>query len=503
MKKLKSIFILTTTVFFSFYACKKELKTDHALNAVKIDESISTATFSVGGVLGSNMVVQRDKPFLVWGTAITGHTIMVNASWNASTFTTTAASAGRWQVSIPAAAANNTVQTLTIKDNGAVAASFTNILIGEVWVCSGQSNMYMPVDSTTSWPGYEGVLNYKEEIAKANYPLLRLIEIQQDYSPMPVNDIAFQASWSVCSPESVKAYSAVAYFFGRKLLTSLNVPVGLVVSSVGGTSCEAWTSKLALQSDPVLDAYYSGRNNSSKLFNGMIYPLRNLSIKGFTWYQGESNRNDKPVSNYTKLNSLMIENWRQTFNQGELPFYLVQMTPYDQDFLTGSSKKDNDYAFFREAQAGVRIVSNTGMAITMDVGSIKRIHPRNKKPVGERLALLALNKTYNNPLQCLGPQYLSFTTNNLKATINFVPGTANGLNTINNEPINQFFFVAGTDKTFRKATAVISGNQIIVTAPANTPLPIQAVRYAFTNYPITNLQNSDGLPMEPFRTDSW
>lgn len=485
-------------------ACKKEgFRHDSSVNNSSTENS-TAVIFKVARVLGSNMVVQRSKPFTVWGTDISGNTITVNASWNAGTFTTVSDSAGNWSVTIPAAAANTNPQTIEVKENGVTKTTLTNILIGDVWLCSGQSNMDMPVDSTGPWPFYEGVTNYQQEIADANYPMLRLIKIRTDFKNKPVNDLSFIASWSVCSPETVKQYSAVAYFFGRKLMLDLNVPIGLVVSSVGGTACEAWTQKETIQADPVLNAYYNGRNFSSQLFNGMIYPLKNLSLKGFTWYQGETNRHDSPAVNYTNLNTAMIGNWRNAFNQGNLPFYYVQMTPYDENFLNGSKPSDYDYAIFREAQQNVRTSAvNTGMAITMDVGDEVRIHPKNKKPVGERLALLALNKDYGLPVQSSGPVYASFTQQFYKARIRFVPGTADGLSTSDGAPVNQYFFAAGTDHIFRKCKAIIHDKTIIITAPAATPLPIQAIRYAFTNYPITNLQNNAGLPAEPFRTDDW
>lgn len=499
----RSIWILIWLPIIILYSCTKtSISRLGQVNAASNAEE-AVISFKVSGVLGSNMVIQRDKPFRVWGTAITGHLVTVKVSWNSSTFSATADAAGDWMVTIPSASANAIPQDIVIKDNDATPITLNNILIGEVWVCSGQSNMYMPVDSVGPWFGYEGVVNFQQEIAEANYPLIRLIEIKQDYKFNPVKNISKAATWSVCTPITVKKYSAVAYFFGRKLMTDLNIPVGLVVSSVGGTSCEAWTDKGTIQSDPILNAYYFGKNNASQLFNGMIYPLRNLAIKGFTWYQGENNRHDSPSVNYTRLNSAMINNWRSTFNQGNPPFYFMQMTPYDENFFYGSKPSDNDYAFFREAQEQVRAVTKTGMAVTMDVGDIFRIHPKNKKPVGERLALLALKNDYNLPVQCNGPKYLSFTQAKYKATINFVQGTANGLNTIENQPLNKYFFAAGTDHVFRKCNAVISGDKIIVTAPGGTPLPIQAIRYAFTNYPMTNLQNSSGLPMEPFRTDNW
>jgi len=196
------------------------------------------------------------------------------------------------------------------------------------------------------------------------------------------------------------------------------------------------------------------------------------------------------------------------FNQANLPFYYTQLTPFAQDYTTttppgGDTTLDN-LGLFREAQANIRkSATGTGMAVTMDVGEVANHHPRNKKPVGERLALLALNNTYGQSVQSVGPQYASFSANQYTVTVNFVAGTANGLSTINNAPLAQHFFVAGTDQVFRWASAKIVGSTIVITAPAATPLPVQAVRYAFTAAPITNLQNSAGLPAEPFRTDSY
>ncbi|TAH03290.1 MAG: hypothetical protein EAZ15_03555 [Sphingobacteriales bacterium] len=209
-----------------------------------------------------------------------------------------------------------------------------------------------------------------------------------------------------------------------------------------------------------------------------------------------------PTTDYTKLNSALIKGWRTKFNQLELPFYYVQITPFD-DGVTNDPNL-NYLAKFREAQKNIREeVEKTGMVVTMDVGEKDNHHPRYKKQVGERLALLALNNTYLKSVQAEGPQYSFFTQNGNTATIYFVNQTSKGLNTIRNLPLNQFFFVAGTDKIFRNALAVINEDKIVLTAPSNTPLPITAIRYAFTNYPITNLQNASGLPVEPFRSDNW
>lgn len=448
------------------------------------------------------MVVQRNKPFKIWGRANSNASINVNASWNPGQLTTMADDSGKWSIIIPASPANPAPQTVTITNSNS-SITLKNILIGDVWVCAGQSNLVYEVDSIAP---FRGVLNYQSEISLANYPSIRALHLGTDYEMTPADSLMHSAKWQVCSPATVGNWSGVAYYFARKLNTDLNVPIGIIVSAVDGTSCEAWTSKTSFTSNPDLSAY-STINSATQLYNGMINPLINLPITGFIWYQGENNRHNKP-SDYTNLNSVLIAGWREAFNQGQLPFYFVQMPPFAVDYYNtnpvGGNQVADDYAKFREAQSNILIkTSGTGMAVTMDVGEPANQHPRNKKPVGERLALLALKNTYSRDVQCYGPKFLSYTTSGNTAIINFVAGTATGLCTINNDPLNQYFFVAGNDHNFVKASAIIRGNQIVLTAPVNVPLPIQAIRYAFTNAPVTNLQNAAGLPAEPFRTDNW
>ena len=485
------------------------------LNSCKKDKNFSPITpppsnpiqennrFSVSNVLQSNMVIQRNKPFVIWGKAQSNLNISVNVSWNQSTFTAIADGSGNWKVAIPATVANTVAQTITVSADKAATVTFKNILIGDVWICSGQSNMVFQVDSI---PPFRGVTNYTTEIAAANYPNIRAITLQTDMQTGPVDTLTYPANWVVCSPATVGNISGVAYYFARKLNTDLNVPVGIVISAVDGTSCEAWIDQASFTANPSL-SQYSGINNATMLYNGMINPLTNLVITGFIWYQGENNRHNSPVSDYTHLNSILIQGWRSAFNQGTLPFYLVQMPPFAVDYYStkpvGGDLTVDDYAKFREAQANVLAVSNTGMAVTMDVGEPANQHPKNKKPVGERLALLALKNVYNQNVQCYGPKYSSYSVSGNTATISFAPGTADGLNTINNAALKQYFFVAGADQVFKQATAVVNGNTIVITAPTTITLPIKAIRYAFTNAPVTNLQNSAALPMEPFRTDNW
>ena len=477
-------------------------------NQLSSADTVKAGVFTVSNVLQSNMVIQRDKPFKIWGHATPNFLVSVKTSYNSGLFTANADASGNWIMSIPAASVNANPQTITVSVNGKSPIIFNNILIGDVWVCAGQSNMVMPLDSVQPYYGFEGVVNYKAEIAVANYPQIRAITATTDFEANPADTLRYHQQWLVCSPQTAGLFSAVSYYFARKINITLNVPIGLVISAASGTSAESWTSKETIQANPLLANYYV-HNNPNMLYNGMIYPLHNLSIKGFLWYQGENNRRDDPQSNYGVLSDALIANWRTLFDQGQLPFYLVQMTPFAENFFNtnpwGDDPTADDYAKFREIQASIRTnVPHTGMAITLDVGQEIFIHPQNKKPVGERLALIALKNDYNQQVQCLGPQYQSSSINGNMATINFVPGTADGLNTIGNGPLAQYFFVAGADHIFHQGTAaIVNGNQISVTAPAGFALPILAVRYAFTNFPFTNLQNSAGLPMEAFRTDNW
>jgi sialate O-acetylesterase len=479
-------------------ACKKDSK----IGPVTDKETTINGLF-LSSLFQDNMVLQRDKPITIWGQSPPNKPITVNVSWNSIAIVTTADALGNWKISAPATPVNANPQTITVKSPGYTTISISDVLIGDVWVCSGQSNMVMPVDTMSP---FKGVVNYQAEIAAANYPMIRMLTVQEDIETSPLANLSRAVSWNVCSPATVGTTSAVAYYFARKLNTTLNVPIGIIISAVNGSYCQDWANVEAIKNDPTLPNNYLA--GSSGLYNGMINPLINLSIKGFTWYQGENNQHDSPISGYTLLNADLVKGWRTKFNQPELPFYYVQITPFADDYNSTNPAGGNpvlDYlAYLREAQANMRpLLTNTGMAVTMDVGDPANHHPPDKKPVGDRLAQLALNYTYGQNVPCVGPQYASYTANGYIATINFAAGTANGLTTSSNTPLNQYFFVAGTDQLFRKGQAVISGNSIVITAPIGTPLPIKAIRYAFTNSPVTNLQNSAGLPAEPFRTDNW
>jgi len=496
----KSWLYLVLALLWVAAGCKKDLK---VIPVTSNNNGAAINSLSLSSLFQDNMVIQRDKPVTIWGQVPANRQVTINVSWNPNTMLATADASGSWKISVPATAVNGSPQTITVTSPGYNSITVANVLIGDVWVCSGQSNMVMPMDTMAP---FTGVLNYQAEIAAANYPAIRMFTVPEDSELSPLANLTKAAAWNICSPSTVGSTSAVAYYFARKLNTTLNVPVGIIISAVNGSYCQDWANVEAIKNDPNLPGSYLA--GSSGLYNGMINPLINLSIKGFAWYQGENNQQDSPVSGYTLLNADLVKGWRAKFNQPGLPFYYVQLTPFAADYNStnppGGNPVLDNLAYFREAQANMRpLLTNTGMVVTMDVGDPANHHPPDKAPVGERLGLLALNYTYGQSMQCTGPQFASYTVNQYAVTINFIPGSANGLTTGNSASLKQYFFVAGADQVFRQGQAVISGKTIVVNAPTGTPLPIKAVRYAFTNAPVTNLQNAAGLPAEPFRTDSW
>ncbi len=457
------------------------------------------------------MVIQQGQPFRVWGSATPGTKLIVRASWSPHALELNAGPAGRWigEIPVPLASRGNfTAHHLSVV-SGKDTAVLEDLLIGEVWICTGQSNMTFMVDSIPGWgPGVPG---FREEIAAADYPHIRLIKIGTALEETPQEEA--KGEWKACTPQTVAGFSAVGYFFGKRLFDSLQVPVGLVSNGIPAAACQSFTDRGIMESDPALRKKYiepfANKPRDEKehiittllrpslIYNGMIYPLRNLSVRGFLWYQGEGNREDGDL--YTRLCSAMLRGWRKDFQQGDLPFYFVQMPPY---IIQGEDSLSTSYARFREHQAAMLSMHNTGMVVIMDVGDPHDIHPRNKKPVGERLAGLALHETYQyRRMVYRGPEYSSFRTEGKVVKISFAPETVpDVLRTIDGLP-PQHFYVAGEDRIFHKAAARIVGREVWLQADA-VARPV-AIRYAFTNAPMTNLSNNAGLPAAPFRTDKW
>jgi sialate O-acetylesterase len=360
-------------------------------------------------------------------------------------------------------------------------------MIGEVWICSGQSNMEMSADSKIN--------NAEEEINNADNHAIRLFHVRKMGSDTPQNNCF--ASWEVCSPETVHAFSAIGYFFGRQLQQNLNVPIGMIEVAWGGTPAEVWVKADLVESDPLLKAsasklktYDWWPSKPGSVYNAMIAPLLPLRIAGAIWYQGESNA-DTPES-YRKLFRTLIENWRHDF-ENDFPFYWVQIAPYAYGQTTRAS-------LIREMQTQSMDIPKSGMIVVSDlVDNVKDIHPKNKQDVGKRLANWALAETYGvKGLVYKYPLYESMKVEKNKIRISFT-NAPNGLEVHGNEPLT--FEIAGSDQVFIPAKAKIEGNTVIVWAK-ELKSPV-AVRFSFSNDAIGNLFSKEGLPVAPFRTDNW
>ena len=487
-------------------------------------------------IFSDHMVLQRGTNIPVWGWADPGeHIIAKLGNHSAEAVTSTD---GIWKLFMGPLEAGGPFELII---SGKNIITIKNVLIGEVWVCSGQSNMEMPVGNVATW--YSGVLNYNDEIAAANYPEIRLFKEGRIVSDKPQDDC--EGRWSQCGPESVTDFSAVAYFFGRKLHKELGVPIGIIDASNGGTNIDAWMSKAVLESDPdfkpVLDDFRQqmddypkllkvyeqrmaqhkkeveeakaagktvpwrepmppagpgDRNTPSGLYNGMISPLMHMRIAGVIWYQGENNTGDPHL--YEKLFPSLIKNWRQNWGQGGFPFYYVQLAGFNtnQTWWGGGGK---NWVLLREAQLKTLSVPNTGMAVASDIGDANDTHMKNKQEIGRRLALWALAKTYNYNISCSGPSYKSMEIKGSRIILHF-DYTDSGL-AARDSSMLRGFTISGADKNYHDAVAVIRGD-IIEVSSGEVTKPI-AVRYSWKDYSDSNLCNKEGLPASQFRTDDW
>jgi sialate O-acetylesterase len=455
-----------------------------------------------------NMVLQQGANIVVWGKADPKENVTVElsrqtANEGSATGSGVAADAdGNWKVVLPKQSAG-TGYTLTIKGKNTV--TLKNVAVGEVWVCSGQSNMEWPVDRCGE----------PEKVkAGSKNPNLRLFTVKKRTATAPItdqNDLGHFTKWDESGPETVGGFSATAYHFGANLQKSLNVPVGLIHTSWGGTPAQAWTSLEALDAVPELKYYADAGRNAARgkqpvapgtpgsLYNAMIHPLLPLTIKGAIWYQGESNAGR--AFEYRTLFPAMIEDWRKKWGS-DFPFYCVQLAP----FIDGDPDGVR-YAELREAQfLTTRNLPNVGMAVITDAGDLFDIHPKDKGTVGARLALAARAGTYGQKVAGSGPVFKEMKVDGEKAILSF-DSLGGGL--VGRYGPAQFnatgaiagFEACGDDKAFYPARAKIEGNTVVVTCE-KVGKPV-AVRFGWKNYPVVNLYNKDGLPATPFRTDDF
>jgi sialate O-acetylesterase len=418
------------------------------------------------------MVLQQGMKVPIWGTADDGEKVTV--TFEGQEVSTTAKD-GKWKVQLKDLKAGGPF-TLTI--SGTNTIKLKNVLVGEVWVCGGQSNMQWSMKQ----------IGATKDIENSENAQIRLFSVHRGGAPTPQTELDSKKGkleWVECGPKTVPSFSAVGYYFGRDLEKARKVPIGLINSNYGGTPAERWTTRKTLDADPDLKAL-----KGSDLYNAMIAPLQPFAIRGVIWYQGESN--DDRAEQYKKLFPAMIKDWRDGWKQGDFPFLFVQLAPYDK------VKREGMWAELREAQLYAwQKVPNTAMVVITDVGDPKDIHPKQKEPVGARLALAARALAYREKIVYSGPIYDGMKIDGNKIILSFKHVGA-GL-VAKGGPL-QGFTIAGKDQKFVKAQATIVDGTVVVHSP-EVPEPV-AVRYGWANYPIVNLWNKDGLPASPFRTDN-
>ena len=476
-----------------------------------ITSSAARGDVRLPAIISDGMVLQQGVVVPVWGWADEDESVTVQMQ---NQKITSVAKDGKWIVRLKPLKAGGPF-SLTVTGKNSIA--FANVLVGEVWICGGQSNMQWPLRQT------EGG---ETEIANAKYPMIRLFTLPRSEVATPATDV--KAAWKECLPENIASFSAVGYYFGRDLHKARNVPIGLINNSISGSPAESWVSSGVLNGEEYknyladyaqrMEQYEKAQERSraetekaraegrpaprrqgrpwvpSGLYNGMLAPLAPYAIKGVIWYQGESNA--PRAHQYRRLFPSLIQDWRSTLGQGDFPFLFVQLAAYGPNT---AKLGESDWAELREAQLMTLSASRkTGMSVAIDVGTYDDIHPRKKQPVGSRLALSARAIAYGEKLVHSGPVYRSVKLEGDKAILSF---NHRGSGLMARDGELKGFITAGDDKVWHEAKAEVRGDHVIVTAPG-VPRPA-AVRYGWMKYPTCNLFNKEGLPATPFRTDNW
>ncbi len=494
-----------------------------AFAALLVAAPLMLAEVRLPALFTDHMVLQRGLPIKVWGWADEGEAVSIE--FRGQKVNATPAASGRWDATLKPGTAGGPF-VLTVSGRNRIEVQ--DVLVGEVWVCSGQSNMEWPLTASTA---------PEADIASASNPNFRLFTVPKLRSAEPVTDV--KSAWQLCSPATVPGFSAVGYYFGRSLQAALRVPVGMIHTSWGGSPAEVWMSDDVLRLDEeyrtqILDPFAGslaqyqqalaqwekekaeaeaagkkfekGRPwqpwRPSELYNGMIAPLVPFGVKGAIWYQGESNAGR--AWQYRRLYADMIENWRRDWNQTDFYFFGVQLAPWDRNKNRNvaeilSDPVASDWAELREAQGIVaKKLKGVGHAVITDVGHKDDIHPPQKRPVGERLALAARVIAYKQRVHGLSPEFEAVTFKDGQAVVGFT-NVGRGLVVRGDKLVG--FAIAGADQKFVRAEAKLVGNEVVVSHP-DIPEPA-AVRFGWADYPIVNLFSAGGLPVSPFRTDDW
>ncbi len=469
----------------------------------------ASATVRLPALFSDNMVLQRGTTVRVWGWADDGEKVTVTFRNQKKS---TVARGGKWSVKLSSLKAGGPDIFRVAGEN---SIELTNVLVGEVWLCSGQSNMQFPLKSS---------FNAQDDIAASSSPQLHLFVVPRVKSNEPLHDV--KSNWRVSNPETSSGFSAVAYYFGRDLQKALAVPVGLIQSDWGGSPAEVWMSEKVLENNPrykkeILEGYLESEKQYQKslaelpkekgsdamkkpaprspwkpaeLYNGMIAPLIPYTIKGAIWYQGESNAGR--AEQYRTLFPDMIRNWRNDWGQGNFPFLAVQLAPF---MAIKKQPAESAWAELREAQLNTtKILPNVGMAVITDVGDQTDIHPTKKAPVGQRLAIAARGIAYGQKIVYSGPTFKRMKVKGDQAILSF-DNVGGGLEA--RDGALKGFSICGPDKKFVLANAEIVGKTVVVSSPeVRNPI---AVRFGWADFPVVNFWNKEGLPASPFRTDNF
>jgi sialate O-acetylesterase len=455
-----------------------------------------TAQVKLPYFFSDNMVLQQQSNAAIWGWAKAGANISVTTSWNKKKYSTTSTADGKWKLKVATPAAGGPYE-ITVSDGKPV--TLKNILIGEVWLCSGQSNMEMAMKGFRDQP----ITGSNDAIANSTNSNIRLYNVPRSVQRLP-QDTSKNSPWRLAAPEAVSNFSATAYYFGKILYEQLQVPIGLVNISYGGSPVEAFMDETTLKTFPEIkvpaktDTNKLNNKVATVLYNGMLRPFLGYTIKGCIWYQGESN-NDRPQQ-YETLFPAFVKQIREQSEQGDFPFYYCQIAPYNYNNYTAVNAVNNNSAYLRDAQRkALAKIPNSGMAVLMDIGEEFNIHPMVKATGSKRLAYMALTKTYGyKGFAGESPAYESMTINGNIVTIKF-KNAPNGL-TAFGKPLG-LFEIAGSNKIFLPATAYVMGGVVVVSAP-DVKEPV-AVRYAFKDFVVGDLFSTEGFPVSSFRSDDW
>ncbi|WP_017260012.1 sialate O-acetylesterase [Pedobacter arcticus] len=454
------------------------------------------AKVTLPSVFSSGMVLQQNSLVNIWGKAT--KEVRITTSWDGKNYITAPDKTGNWKTKLQTPTAGG---PFTIIINDGEELKLTDVLIGEVWLASGQSNMEMPLKGFKGQP----VEGSEEAIKGSANPKIRFFNVQNISWKKPLDDC--KGAWLNASPQNASDFSAIAYFYAKILQEKLNVPIGIIEADWGGTVVQAWMSESALASFPETKVPVQAnegnkdKNTATGLYNGMINPIKGYNIKGAIWYQGEQNRNEPDL--YLKMFPAMVKQWRKDWGVGDFAFYYAQIAPYisKTEKLSQATLKLVPYVpVLRESQLlAEKKIKNAGMAVLMDIGASNTIHPPNKKSVAERLSYLALAKTYKfDDIPYTGATYKKSKVKGNAISLSF-DNTAGGLVLKNKDSNN--FEIAGADKVFYPAKVVVDGNQLTLSSDKVTK-PV-AARYAFKAWAMGDLYNNAGLPVSSFRTDKW